>query len=111
MRLGKITYTATEVKKSTFADTKLTKSFAEGDQHAILRLKRSKTDVNYIKITDYLSSDRVTNMPDNSLTKTIHTRPTPIKYPTFQALLHSILSPESSLYPQAMHCLSRHIRI
>ncbi len=47
MRMGELTYTAAETKQATFAETGLTKSdisFAEGDQYAILRLKRSKTD-------------------------------------------------------------------
>ncbi len=47
MRMGELTYTAAEAKKATFARTGLTRSdipFAEGDQYAILRLKRSKTD-------------------------------------------------------------------
>ncbi len=50
MRLGEITYTATEAKKSIFAETKLPRSdisFEEGDQYATLRLKRSKTDVEH----------------------------------------------------------------
>ena len=50
MRLGEITYTVAEAKKSTFAETKVTTwdiSFAEGDQYATLWLKRSKTDVEH----------------------------------------------------------------
>ncbi len=47
MRMRELRYTAAEAKKATFAETGLTRSdisFAEGDQYAILRLKRSKTD-------------------------------------------------------------------
>ena len=50
LRMGEFTYTDAESQARTFADTKLTRSditFSEGDQHAILRLKRSKTDVNH----------------------------------------------------------------
>ena len=50
MRLDKMTYTEAEAKKSTLAETKLTRSdisFAEGDQYATLRFKRSKTDVEH----------------------------------------------------------------
>ena len=50
MRMEEFTYTAVEAKKATFAQTGLTRSdisFAEGDQYAILRLKRCKTDTEY----------------------------------------------------------------
>ena len=50
MKLEEIPYTEAEVKKSTFAETKLTRSyisFAEGDQYVNLRLKWSKTDVEH----------------------------------------------------------------
>ena len=59
MRLGEITYTAAEAQKSTFAETKLTRSdflFAEGDQYATLRLKRSKTDVEHIGVQIILAA-------------------------------------------------------
>lgn len=50
IRMGELTYTAAEAKKATFAETGLIRSdisFAEGDQYAILRLKRSKTDTEH----------------------------------------------------------------
>lgn len=53
MQRGKLTYTAAGLKKDLFKDTKLTRSdisFAEGDQYAILRLKRSKTDIEHTGI-------------------------------------------------------------
>lgn len=42
MKIGELTYTATEAKKATFADTSLTRSdniFVEDDQYTILCLK------------------------------------------------------------------------
>ncbi len=50
MRIGELIYTTAEAKKATFAETSLTKSdisFAESDQYAILRLKRSQTDTEH----------------------------------------------------------------
>ncbi len=50
MRMGELTYMATEAKKATFVETGLTRSdisFAEGDQYLILHLKRSKTDIEH----------------------------------------------------------------
>ncbi len=59
MRMGELTYTATEAKKATFAETGLTRSdisFAEGDQYAILRLKQSKTDTEYTGVQIILAA-------------------------------------------------------
>ena len=50
MRMGKLTYTATEAKKVTFMKTGFTRSdisFAERDQYAVLQLKQSKTDTEH----------------------------------------------------------------
>lgn len=50
LRLGEMTYTRSERTSPAFADTKATRSrvsFAEGDQYAVLRLRRSKTDVDH----------------------------------------------------------------
>ncbi len=47
IRIGELTYTAAEAKKATFTETGLTWldiSFVQRDQHAILRLKQSKTN-------------------------------------------------------------------
>ncbi len=59
MRMGELTYTAAEVKKATFAETGLTRldiSFAEGNQYAILRLKRSKTNTEYTEVQIILAA-------------------------------------------------------
>ncbi len=59
MRMRKLTYTAAEAKKATFAEISLTRSdisFAEGDQYAILRLKRSKTDTEHTRVQIILAA-------------------------------------------------------
>lgn len=61
MRMGELTYTAAELKKDSFKDTKLTRSdisFAEGNQYATLRLKRSKTDVEHTSVQIILAATR-----------------------------------------------------
>ncbi len=52
-------YTAAEAKKTTFAETSLTRSdisFAEGDQYAILRLKRSKINMEHTGVQIILAA-------------------------------------------------------
>ncbi len=59
MRMEEFTYKAAEAKKATFAETGLTRSdisFAEGDQYAILRLKRSKTDTEHTGVQIILAA-------------------------------------------------------
>lgn len=50
LHLEKITYTNVKLKKTAFANIHVTKSdisFMEGDQYAVFRLKRSKTNTKY----------------------------------------------------------------
>lgn len=50
LRLGEIIYTSAELKKANFVNTHATRSdvsFAEGNQYAVLRLKRSKTEIEH----------------------------------------------------------------
>lgn len=59
LRMGEFTYTDTEAQSRVFARTKLTRSditFSDGDQHAILRLKRSKTDVQHTGVEIILAA-------------------------------------------------------
>lgn len=59
LRLGEITYTGTELKKASFSQTKVTRSdisFAEEDQYAVLRLKRSKTDMEHTGVQIVLAA-------------------------------------------------------
>ena len=59
MTMVELTYTAAEAKNATFAETGLTRSdisFAEGDQYAILRLKRSKTDTEHTGVQIILAA-------------------------------------------------------
>lgn len=53
IRLGKITYMATEAKKPIFKKTKLTRLdilLTEGNQYTILQLKQSKTNIKHTGI-------------------------------------------------------------
>ncbi len=59
IRMGELTYTAAEAKKATFAETGLTRSdisFAEGDQYAILCLKRNKSKAGLQRIVALASA-------------------------------------------------------
>ncbi len=59
MRMEELIDTAAEVKKTTFAETGLMRSdifFAEGDQYAIQRLKRSQTDTEYTGVQIILAA-------------------------------------------------------
>ena len=59
LRLGEITYSPADLKKSSFINLKVTRSdvrFAENDQYAVLRLKRSKTDVKHTGVQIILSA-------------------------------------------------------
>ena len=68
--MGEFTYTSGEVRASTFTSTKLTRSdvtFSDGDQHAILRLKRSKTDVNNSGVEIILAATHDATCPVKAL--------------------------------------------
>lgn len=57
--MNKINYTELEAQSRTFVDTKLTRSdiiFSDGDQHAILCLKQSKTDVHHTRVEIILAA-------------------------------------------------------
>ena len=59
LRMGEFTYTEAEAQLQIFTHTKLTQSditFSEGDQHAILRLKRSKTDIHHTGVEIILAA-------------------------------------------------------
>lgn len=87
MRLGEITYTAAEAKKPTFAETKLTRSdisFAEGDQYAILRLKRSKTDIEHTGVQIILAATGEQTCPVAALRRLFIQDPRPPTAPLFR---------------------------
>lgn len=68
--MGEITYTNAEPQTRTFVDTKLTRSditFSDEDQHAILRLKRSKTDLNHTGVEIILAATRDATCPVTAL--------------------------------------------
>ncbi len=81
LRLGEITYTASELKKkSTFVETHVTRSnisFTEGDQYAVFRLKRSKTDVDYSGVQIILAATGESTCPIATLQKLFQTDPQP----------------------------------
>lgn len=74
--MGEFTYTNAEFQTRTFVDTKLTRSditFSDEDQHAILRLKRSKTDLNHTGVEIILAATHDTTCPVTAL-RTLFTR-------------------------------------
>lgn len=89
MRLGEITYTETEVKKPSFIQTRLTRSdisFAEGNQYATLRLKRSKTDTEHTGVQIILAASHDTACPVSALKKLFLQDPMPPTAPLFRLL-------------------------
>lgn len=74
MKMGELTYITTDAKKAMFAKTSLTKSnisFAEGDQYAILCLKRSKTDMKHIGVQIILAATSNQTCPVVALRKLV----------------------------------------
>ena len=87
MRMGELTYTAAEAKKATFAETGLTRSdisFAEGDQYAILRLKRSKTDTEHTGVQIILAATGEPTCPVAALRRLFIQDPRPPNAPLFR---------------------------
>ncbi len=84
MRMGELTYKAAEAKKATFAETGLTRSdisFAEGDQYAILRLKRSKTDTEHTAVQIILAATGEPKCPVAALRRLFIQEPRPPNAP------------------------------
>ncbi len=87
LRLGKITYTAAERKKSTFVETHATKSdisFAEGDQYTVLRLKQSKTDVEHSGVQIMLAATGEETRSMAALRRLFAIDPQPANAPLFR---------------------------
>lgn len=87
MRLGELIYTAADAKKATFAETGLTRSdisFAEGDQYAILRLKRSKADTEYTGVQIILAATEERTCPVAALNRLFTQDPQPANAPVFR---------------------------
>ena len=81
LRMRKLTYMATEAKEATFAETGLTSidiSFAEGDQYAILRLKRSKTDTEHTGVQIILAATGERKCPIAALRRLFIQDPPPV---------------------------------
>jgi integrase len=88
LRLDEITYTTSDLKKkAAFIAIKTTRSdisFAENDQYAILRLKRSKTDVNHSGVQIMLAATNETTCPVRALRRLFCMNPQPINAPLFR---------------------------
>ncbi len=59
LSLGEIIYTSTDLKKASFSRTRVKRSdvsFAEGNQHTVLRLKQSKTDTEHTEVEIILAA-------------------------------------------------------
>ena len=70
--IRKFTYTKRKAQSSTFINTSLTCSdiiFSDGNQHAILRLKKSKTDVHYTGVEIILAATYSQTCPVTALQK------------------------------------------
>jgi hypothetical protein len=82
LRLDEITYTTSDLKKkAAFIAIKTTRSdisFAENDQYAILRLKRSKTDVNHSGVQIMLAAINEATCPVRALRRLFCMNPQPI---------------------------------
>ncbi len=84
IRMGELTYTAGEAKKATFAEKDLKWSgisFAEGDQYAILRLKRSKTDTEHTGVQIILAATGEPTCPVAALRRLFIQDPRPRNAP------------------------------
>lgn len=87
LRMGEFTYTGAEAKANTFINTKLTRSditFSDRDQHAILRLKRSKTDLNHSGVEIILAATYDKNCPVKALRALFTQDPQPRTAPLFR---------------------------
>lgn len=87
MRMGELTYTVAEAKKATFAETGLTRSdisLAKGDQYAILRLKRSKTDTEHTGMQIILAATGERTCPVVALRRLFIQDPRPANAPLFR---------------------------
>lgn len=86
LRVGEFTYTLQEAKSRSFPETGLTRSditFAEGNGYAILRLKRSKTDVNHQGVEIMLAAVDSPLCPVRALRRLFAENPQPPDAPLF----------------------------
>lgn len=96
-RMGEITYTDAEVQSTIFVSTKLIRSditFSDGNQHAILRLKRSKTDVYHTGVEIILAATQDTTCPVTALQVLFNQDPQPGSAPLFR------LTNKSAAFPR-----------
>lgn len=87
LRLGEITYTAADLRKSSFPMTHVTRlddAFTEYDQYAVLRLKNSKTDLDHISIQIILAATSEASCPVKTLRRLLKEDPQPGNAPLFR---------------------------
>lgn len=86
MRLGELTYIATEKANPSFKDLYFTRSditFSEQNQYAMLRLKRSKTDTNHTGVLIRLAATKDFTCPVTALHSLFTHDPQPPHAPVF----------------------------
>ena len=87
LRMGEFTYTKTEHgNRKLFSGTKLTRSditFSENDQHVVLWLKRSKTDVKHTGVEVIIAATNDSLCPVSALRKLFMLDPQPNNAPLF----------------------------
>lgn len=86
-RMGEITYTAAQAKKTSFSSIKATRSdisFAEDDEYAVLRLKRSKTDIEHSGVQMILAATGEPTCPVIALCRLFAVDPQPPNEPLFR---------------------------
>lgn len=85
--MGEFTYTISEARSSTFISTKPTLSdvtFSEDNQHAILRLKRRKTDLDKYGVEIVLAATHDQTCPVSALQMLFKQDPQPRTAPLFR---------------------------
>ena len=87
LRMGEVTYKAYEQRDPSFTNIKPTRSdvhLSEDDQHAVLRLKRSKTDHTHTGVEILLAATGETTCPVQALRTLITRDPQPLNAPLFK---------------------------
>lgn len=80
LQMNEFTYTSAEAQASTFTNTKLTRSdvtFSDRDQHEILRLKQSKTNINHSGVEIILAATHDTTCSVTALRNLFYQDPQP----------------------------------
>lgn len=87
LRLGEITYKSKDLTSRSFADLNVTRSdvhFSENNQHAIIRLKRTKTDTSHTGVEVILAATGESTCPVQALRILFERDPQPPNAPLFR---------------------------